>query len=598
MNRNICALGEAASGPPLTHRAHSKSGSPRRSRNSSPTRRRDVSQISAAASHIPTTPSSQGVHSNVSPRKLNLPFVLPLPRTPPEHAANAHKGMPQTDDPVIDLLYHVLAEISVMRTKLDELASRDCIDKPQRFDQPMHIEERPEVDSKFVCGNRSLETQAKLKRFRVKTRFLGAMIAASKRNARSDNSFITKNTSKISNVRKRAANIMPSMWDTEGALRMKALRQTLRDAQNGKSCREKVWQKMESPYSSKAALLLATVSNAIVVTSVFLAILEASASVQGAAVGKIQIAFEGLFAIELFTRLICCPHRCDFMCNFFSWIDLLSVLPLVPRVIACLGSGSSGQEDVLLVLVPAFRLLKLLRRFEKLQLLLHAFELALEALPVLLYTLAVLAFIFSELIYFVEPRSNIPDLSTAMWYTIVTMTTVGYGDYTPANTAGHIVASVLMITSALYMAIPIGIVGNAFSEVWNQRDRLLVMHRFRNAFLEVGFNLFDFQRIFEAFDDDGNGMMDIDEFSSMLKAMQMNMSEERLTMLYQALDKEGAGYITLETLIEGLAPNLSAFKQAGTITVSLNPLNMIRRTSNLSTSSLDDSLASPMEEHV
>jgi len=177
---------------------------------------------------------------------------------------------------------------------------------------------------------------------------------------------------------------------------------------------------------------------------------------------------------------------------------------------------------------------------------------------VLLYTLLLIALSFSELMFFVEPRENISDLPTALWFTIVTMTTVGYGEITPTEGSGHTVASVLIIISALYMAIPIGIVGNAFSQVWGDRDRLLVMQRFRNAFLEGGFTLDNFQEIFSMFDEDGSGELDVEEFGLMLKTMQMNLDEERVYMLYQALDKEGQGRITLEALLDVLMPKAYA----------------------------------------
>jgi hypothetical protein len=150
------------------------------------------------------------------------------------------------------------------------------------------------------------------------------------------------------------------------------------------------------------------------------------------------------------------------------------------------------------------------------------------------------------------------NLPTAVWFTIVTMTTVGYGDYTPMSVAGYVVASMCIIVSALYMSVPIGIVGNAFSQVWGDRDRLLVTKRFRAAFLQGGYTWQVFEDIFSMFDEDDNGTLDIDEFGCMLRTIQMNMSEDRVSLLYQALDKDGVGHITLEALVNGLAPKAFA----------------------------------------
>jgi len=220
-----------------------------------------------------------------------------------------------------------------------------------------------------------------------------------------------------------------------------------------------------------------------------------------------------------------------------------------------------SDNDALFALVPFLRLLKLMRWFEKLQLLLTAFERALEALPSLCFTMAVLALCFAEALYLVEPIESIHSLPFALWFTIVSMMTVGYGDYTPSTDLGKAVTCVLIVTSAFYMAMPLGIVGNAFSEVWADRDRLLVMKRFRSAFLQGGFTLRALQDVFAIFDGDGSGTLDLDEFSLMLSTIQMNVSEERVGMLFAALDKDGSGAVEVEELVAALVPKSVAHAQ-------------------------------------
>lgn len=87
------------------------------------------------------------------------------------------------------------------------------------------------------------------------------------------------------------------------------------------------------------------------------------------------------------------------------------------------------------------------------------------------------------------------------------------------------------------------------------------------------------QDTFSIFDEDGSGALDIEEFALMLKTLQMNMSEDRVSMLYHALDKEGAGHITLEALVNGLTPKAFAheFFEQGIKTASLNPLSLLRK---------------------
>lgn len=74
--------------------------------------------------------------------------------------------------------------------------------------------------------------------------------------------------------------------------------------------------------------------------------------------------------------------------------------------------ASEHWAHAVVVIVPLMRLLKIIRRFEKFRLLVSAFRVTFEALPVLLYTLMLIALVFSVFIYFVEPVDNIGSLPT------------------------------------------------------------------------------------------------------------------------------------------------------------------------------------------
>merc|ERR1719512_148347 len=100
--------------------------------------------------------------------------------------------------------------------------------------------------------------------------------------------------------------------------------------------------------------------------------------------------------------------------------------------------------------LPVLRLLKLLRRFDTFHLILMAFHQASQALPVMLYILAILVLSFASIIFILEPRDNFSSLAQSLWFTIVTVGTIGYGDITPVSAAGSIVVSFLVVVSALY----------------------------------------------------------------------------------------------------------------------------------------------------
>merc|ERR1719393_571735 len=123
------------------------------------------------------------------------------------------------------------------------------------------------------------------------------------------------------------------------------------------------------------------------------------------------------------------------------------------------------------------------------------------------------------------------------------MTTVGYGDMTPTTTAGHFIIAVLVFSSSLYMAIPLGIIGNAFNDVWKDREKLLLMQRTKDRLGQAGFAPEDIPRIFALFDADGNGQLDMAEFKWMLQGMSLGLKKERVIELYQWFDDDHSGGI-------------------------------------------------------
>lgn len=323
-----------------------------------------------------------------------------------------------------------------------------------------------------------------------------------------------------------------------------------------------MWRFLENPYSSRAAYVYSIIVPVYVFGSTFLAFMQTveDSPVSGTTSLLLQINFEVVFTLDLVGRLVVCPDRWAFVHNIFNYIDLLSTLPLLVRILfglaESLGMGTASKElaKSIVSVAPILRLLKLTRRFETFQLLLSAFKVALEALPVLLYTLMLIALMFAAVIFFVEPEDNIQSLPVALWLTIVSMTTVGYGDKTPVSVAGHIAIVCLLIISALYMAIPIGIVGNAFSQVWGDRDRLLLVQRMRDAFAQGGFNAEVVSEIFGVFDEDSSGELDVQEFQLMLKTMQLNLGAKRTIQLFQLLDPDGKGCITESQMLKVMFP--------------------------------------------
>merc|ERR1712066_220575 len=178
-----------------------------------------------------------------------------------------------------------------------------------------------------------------------------------------------------------------------------------------------------------------------------------------------------------------------------------------------------------------------------------------EALPVLMYTMAVMACIFTSLLFFAEPRDNIHSLCEAAWLVLSTMTTAGYGDVTPVSRLGTLLTSVLMIVSPLYMAMPFGIIGYSFTAIWGSRTQILLLQGTRDRLAKWGFGPYEIPRLFGLFDLDESAEIDLDEFQILLKEMEIGFREDDIVDLFKTIDKDAGGTIDEKEFVKTLYPN-------------------------------------------
>lgn len=323
---------------------------------------------------------------------------------------------------------------------------------------------------------------------------------------------------------------------------------------------------LEDSESSKAAGIYSIAMPVFITLSVVFTVLQSLEPpvISGVPAAVTEMVIDFSFMCEICARFVVSPHRWEFCTEPYNFIDLLTIIPMVVRILlwsfVSIRLPDDGGDLVLLargfllLVVPTLRLLKTLRRFEKFHLVVCAFEACFEALPILLWPLILITLVFSSLIYSVEPRDNIPSLPKAMWLTVVTMTTVGYGDVTPDNPIGSVVVGVLVISSVLYMAMPLGIIGHAFTEIWQERDRILLMKRTRERLLCWGYSPQDVPEVFSMFDRDGDGKLNYSEFHKMIRRMGVGLKEHRILALFEFFDEDATGEVDYEEFVNNLFP--------------------------------------------
>jgi len=326
---------------------------------------------------------------------------------------------------------------------------------------------------------------------------------------------------------------------------------------------QKIWRFFEEPDSSCASLWFHRTWDPFIMATIAVTAVQTieDPPIPGLTSAILETSFDVIFTLEVILRYFSCSTSCVFIKNLHNIIDLFAAVPpLVMRATMGFVMSEDHAENtsihmLLLCVVPILRVMKTLRRFQKFHLFVILFQTIMEALRVLIFTLMILVLTASALIYLCEPRDNIESLPKAMWLTIVTVTTVGYGDKTPQSTWGHLVVSLLVVSSVLYMAMPIGIIGNAFTQIWQDRDRILLMIKTRDRLVQWGYTARDMIKLFRHFNTDGDGSLSLMEFRKMMSEMEIGLSEERVVELFDSIDKDNSGGIDVKEFIQGLFPS-------------------------------------------
>lgn len=319
-----------------------------------------------------------------------------------------------------------------------------------------------------------------------------------------------------------------------------------------------IWRFMEDPNSGRSARLYFYVQLWFLALSVVASCMQVFEddfeSAAGRGASYMHLCVEVVFALELLMRFCICGDRISFVFDGFNIVDFMSICPCGLRIYVLASGESSLEIHAIFGTVPVLRLLKLLRRFETFQLLWSAFLSAAEALPILMFTLFLIVMTFSSAIYYCEPRSSIPSMPLALYFSIVTVTTVGYGDFSPETGFGRLLSCFLAVIGPMYMAIPIGIIGNAFSEVWEDRQRLLMLHKMRTYVKNVGYSEKELRHMFVLIDRDQDGTLDLEEFVAWLDVLEIKMPEHIVAQVFESFDEDDEGSIDFDELLHGLYP--------------------------------------------
>ncbi|KAM9859542.1 A-type voltage-gated potassium channel KCND3-like isoform 1-T1 [Aulostomus maculatus] len=250
--------------------------------------------------------------------------------------------------------------------------------------------------------------------------------------------------------------------------------------------RETMWRAFENPHTSTMALVFYYVTGFFIAISVITNVVEtvpcgSTANQKDMPCGErytvaffcMDTACVMIFTVEYLMRLFAAPSRYRFMRSVMSIIDVVAILPYYIGLVMTNNEDVSGAFVTLRVF-RVFRIFKFSRHSQGLRILGYTLKSCASELGFLLFSLTMAIIIFATVMFYAEKGSSsskFTSIPASFWYTIVTMTTLGYGDMVPKTIAGKIFGSICSLSGVLVIALPVPVIVSNFSRIYHQNQR-------------------------------------------------------------------------------------------------------------------------------
>lgn len=200
------------------------------------------------------------------------------------------------------------------------------------------------------------------------------------------------------------------------------------------------------------------------VAAVVLDSIEEINNIYGRELYLIEWFFTIMFTIEYLLRIYSLRRPLEFMVSFYGIIDLAAVLPTYLSLFV------PGTQYFLVIrilrVLRVFRILKIVRYISEASMLKQALKASKRKIVLFLFFVLASVVILGSMMYLIEGRENgFTSIPVSIYWSIVTLTTVGYGDISPQTPLGQILASVIMILGYGVIAVPTGIVTSEMTNI-------------------------------------------------------------------------------------------------------------------------------------
>lgn len=250
--------------------------------------------------------------------------------------------------------------------------------------------------------------------------------------------------------------------------------------------RQTMWRAFENPHTSTMALVFYYVTGFFIAVSVITNVVEtvpcgSTPHHKNMPCGErytvaffcMDTACVMIFTVEYLLRLFAAPSRYRFMRSVMSIIDVVAILPYYIGLVMTNNEDVSGAFVTLRVF-RVFRIFKFSRHSQGLRILGYTLKSCASELGFLLFSLTMAIIIFATVMFYAEKGSSsskFTSIPASFWYTIVTMTTLGYGDMVPKTIAGKIFGSICSLSGVLVIALPVPVIVSNFSRIYHQNQR-------------------------------------------------------------------------------------------------------------------------------
>ena len=196
----------------------------------------------------------------------------------------------------------------------------------------------------------------------------------------------------------------------------------------------------------------------------------------GSILTTVEWFFTVMFTLEYLLRLSCIGRPVRYATSFFGVVDLLAI---APTYLSLLLPGSQYLLVIrILRVLRIFRVLKLVQFIHEANTMIRAMRASYRKIAVFITAVLALMVVFGSVMYLVEGEGNgFTSIPRSIYWAVVTMTTVGYGDISPNTALGQFIAAIVMIMGYAIIAVPTGIVVSEFSRAEMHSESTQACHQ-------------------------------------------------------------------------------------------------------------------------